>query len=292
MGFRNSIKFIMRHPLNRSAPAAALLRVLRWQICSRLLAGPIALPFVDDTYLFATHGMTGATGNWYCGLHEVDDMAFVLQMLRPGDLFLDFGANVGSYTVLAAGGVGAHVISVEPIPETFKSLQANMLLNNLSEHVELHCAGLSNKQGELRFTLDQDAMNHVLAEGEQASSVEVPVLTMDELLQGRVPKVIKIDVEGHEKAVLAGAVRTLSDPALAAVVMEVNGSGARYGIFDDELISIMREYGFEPMHYDGILRHISNSVSTGGNVIFIRDRGAVAARVANAPRYRLVNGVI
>lgn len=101
-----SVRFVWNHPLNRSARFAALGRVIRWQIASRLVPGPIALPFVKDTYLFATRGMTGATGNWYCGLHEYEDMSFVLHTLKPGDLFVDVGANIGSYSVLAAGGGG------------------------------------------------------------------------------------------------------------------------------------------------------------------------------------------
>ena len=48
-------------------------------------------------------GMTGATGNFYVGLHEFADMMLPLHFLREGDLFLDIGANVGSYTVLASG---------------------------------------------------------------------------------------------------------------------------------------------------------------------------------------------
>ena len=98
------MQFVWNHPLNSSGRIAALGRVARWQMASRLVSGPIALPFVEGTSLFASRGMTGATGNWYCGLHEVRDMAFVLHVLRRGEHFLDVGANVGSYTVLAAGG--------------------------------------------------------------------------------------------------------------------------------------------------------------------------------------------
>ena len=121
-------------------------------MASRLLSGPIALPFVEGTSLFASRGMTGATGNWYCGLHEVRDMAFVLHMLRRGEQFLDVGANVGSYTVLAAGAVGAQVTSVEPVPRTFAHLQRNVALNGLSATVNAWQGGLSDSAGTLRFT--------------------------------------------------------------------------------------------------------------------------------------------
>jgi len=70
--------------LNANGKLAALWRVLCWQIASRLMQGLIALPFVQGTTLFARRGMTGATGNWYCGLHEVHEMAFVLHLLRGG----------------------------------------------------------------------------------------------------------------------------------------------------------------------------------------------------------------
>src|SRR5262245_63141667 len=126
MALRELLSFVWTHPLNAGHRWAALGRVARWQIASRLLDGPIALPFVDGTFLLATRGMTGATGNWYCGLHEVRDMAFVLHALRPEDHFLDVGANVGSYTILAAGAVGARVTSAEPIPSTFAKLQRNV----------------------------------------------------------------------------------------------------------------------------------------------------------------------
>jgi len=71
------LNYVWRHPLNAHGKLAALWRVLRWQIASRLMPGLIALPYVQGTSLFATRGMTGATGNWYCGLHEVHEMALV-----------------------------------------------------------------------------------------------------------------------------------------------------------------------------------------------------------------------
>lgn len=284
--------YVWRHPLNVGGRLQVIARVLRWQMASRLLAGPIALPFVEDTRLFVSRGMTGATGNWYCGLHEAEEMGFVLHFLRPDDLFVDVGANIGSYTVMVAGGVGTRVISVEPIPSTFSNLQMNVILNGLTDRVELHRVGLSSERSELRFTPDQDTVNHVMAEGELGRAIRVPVVSMDELLAGRVPTVIKIDVEGHEQAVLKGARSTLSDPGVAAVVMEINGSGVRYGVSDDELLAMMRGYGFEPYGYDPFVRRLRDWDPSSGNAIFFRDRSAVDSRVAQAKRYRLVNGTI
>lgn len=278
--------------MNINGKRAALWRVLRWQIAARLLPGPIALSYVQDTWLFATHGMTGATGNWYCGLHEVHEMAFVLHLLRTGEHFVDVGANVGSYTVLAGGAVQARVTSVEPIPTTFAHLQRNIALNDMTDRVRCCQVGLSDKAGALRFSSSLDTVNHVLTQGEELPSVDVSVTRLDDLLGQDVPVLMKIDVEGHELAVLQGGAATLGDKRLLAVIMETNGSGVRYGVSDDELIAVMRGHGFEPFGYDPFGRRLVDVMDSSGNTVFVRGKAAVEALVKAAPRYRLVNGEI
>ncbi|MEJ7626598.1 MAG: FkbM family methyltransferase [Ferruginibacter sp.] len=79
--------------------------------------------------------MAGATGNIYMGLHEFPDMGFLLHFLRSEDLFFDIGSNIGSYTILASGQVGAKTFAFEPVPSTFSALHKNILANNLESIV-------------------------------------------------------------------------------------------------------------------------------------------------------------
>ena len=60
--------------------------------------------------------MYGATGNIYCGLHDFEEMSFLMHFLRAGDVFADVGVNVGAYSMLAAS-VGARAIAFEPAGE-------------------------------------------------------------------------------------------------------------------------------------------------------------------------------
>ncbi len=288
----NLLSFVWRHPLNASGRMAALGRVLRWQVHSRLTSKPIPLPFVEGTRLHALRGMTGATGNWYCGLHEVEEMGFVLHLLRPDELFVDVGANIGSYTILAAGAVGARVIAFEPIPEAFAHLERNISMNGLGAKVRACRMGLSDAASTLRFTSGLDTVNHVLAEGEDGPSLDVPVARLDDVLVGGPPVLIKIDVEGHERAVLLGAGKTLAAPELLAVILETNGSGARYGVSDDALREIMAEHGFHPYGYDPFRRRLVPAAPSHGNTVFLRDAAAVQARVSASRRYRLINGTL
>lgn len=289
MGIGTALSFIWSHPLNRGARAASLVRFFRWQLGARLVPQLIALPFVNETTLLTRIGMKGATGNWYCGLQEYQDMGFILHALRPQDLFLDIGANIGSYTVLASGAVGATTIAVEPIPATAKVLEANVGINGLGGRVEVRRLGISDKVGVLRFTSALDACNHVAGTDETEGVIEVQVTTVDSLCVDRAPTVIKIDVEGHEMAVISGATRTLRDPRVLAVVMETNGSGSQYGVRDDDLTEMMGQLGFHACGYDPFSRRLGPPPPAGKNTIFVRDAEAVTARAAVAPSFRLTN---
>ena len=289
--FFSLLKFVFAHPLNAHGRFSALVRVLRWQVVSRIAPGPVALPFVDDTFLWCKRGMTGATGNYYCGLHEPDEMAFVAHFLRPDDLFLDIGANVGSYTLLASSS-GAKVVAVEPVPSTFNHLQMNVLLNRFQSTVRLMNIGLADSVGELRFTNSLDTMNHVLADGELGPYVSVAVDTVDNVVGASVPTVIKIDVEGYETAVLAGATATLCNRNLQVVICETNGSGSRFGKSNEDINDILLRCGFLACSYDAASRAISPEISSGLNTIFIRNVAGASLRTKESRQLRLVNGLL
>lgn len=283
------LKGIARHPLTRDRPIAALWRFFAWQIATRLVSGSIAVPFVGNTRLLVHRGMTGATGNVYCGLHEFEDMALVIHALRPGDLFVDIGANIGSYTILAAGACGSGTLTIEPVPRTFAALMDNVRLNDLGGRVHARNIGLGDSSGTLTFTDDLDTVNHVVAPGESVgSTITVPVLSLDELALNLSPALIKIDVEGLETSVIAGAQSTLQQPSLLAVLMELNGSGARYGFDDSALHERMCALGFTPAMYDPRKRLLQKRPSGGdgtGNIVFVRRWEELQSRLTEAPRY-------
>lgn len=288
----NTLRFLMRHPLTADRPAQALVRYLRWQVGSRIGPGPVAVAFVNDARLLVRRGMTGATGNIYTGLHEFEDMAFLLHALRAEDLFVDVGANIGSYTVLAAKVVGARVIAFEPIGSTFASLRDNIALNDVGGRVEALAACVGSSAGTVRMSANLDTVNHVLTPGASApeAGVEVPVVSLDEQLAGRAPFLMKIDVEGYELEVLKGAARTLANPALHAVIMEINASGERYGRGDAELEAVMREHGFGAHRYEPFERRLASQLPgqhSGANTIFVRQPDVVRGRLRSAPAFRV-----
>lgn len=255
------------------------------------MQGPIVVPFTSKTWLIIGRGMTGATGNYYAGLHEFEDMAFVVNLLRPDDLFIDIGANIGSYSLLASGHAGASSVSVEPLPTTFAHLRENVRYNNLDDLIALHNVGIGDSETTLRFTATLDTVNHVAAESDSESeTVEVPVVRMESLLQGLSPLCIKIDVEGFEKKVIDGGASVLRSDLLRAVLMELNGSGDRYGFSDDEIHQKMLSFGFLPFRYDPwtrLLHQLNDRNRVSGNTLYLRDVEFVQGRLSTAPEIEL-----
>lgn len=289
MGIINTLNFITRHPLNERRKIKAVRRWFSWQIGSRLVPGPVAVNFVNDTMLLVSPGMTGATGNIYTGLHEFQDMAFVLHLLRQGDIFVDVGANVGAYTVLA-GALDARCISIEPIKRAFDHLILNIRLNGISNIVDARNIGVGSHQGILKFTKELDTVNHVAVGSEANGSAlsEVEVDTLDNVIAESQPVLIKIDVEGYETEVVAGAEQVLSKGSLLAVIMELNGSGRRYNHDERELYKRMIDYGFTPCSYipsGRSLEVLNGEYEPAGNTLFVKDLKAVKQRLETAPPF-------
>jgi FkbM family methyltransferase len=226
--------------------------------------------------------MHGITGNIYCGLHEFMEMAFTLHLLRAGDLFADIGANVGSYTVLAAGVCGARVVAVEPGSAAGTALSKNVALNKLGDHVSVEAVALGDTFGELPFSLGQDPTNHVLGHRDERYQ-KVRQTTADLLFADETPLAMKLDVEGYEAAVLAGAPATLANPGLKALIVELNGSGSRYGFNDQDTHRNLLRCGFTTYNYDPKCRLLSPQDGIfSQNTIYVRDPDWVQSRLKTA----------
>lgn len=291
--FISLIKFVWFHPLNRNDRLKAIWRVISWQVVSRIMTRPIALPFVNGTYLLTIRSMNGATGNWYCGLHEHEDMGFVLHILEPGDLFVDVGANIGSYSILAGTCKGVKVIAIEPIPETFSWLKKNIKFNKLDGKIQCMNIGLADQKRTMYFSSNLDTSNHVVSKDDNISVVKVDVNMLDNILDNKCPTVIKLDVEGFEFQVLNGAKNILDNPNLIAVIVELNGSGARYGVDDNQIHKLLISKEFKTFKYDPLKRKLislDNKFKSSGNTLYLRKTNEVEIRISKNNFHRLGTG--
>ena len=264
------LKLIYQHPLNKQNKLGAIWRFVKWQISSRVWGGSFVYRWIDNSKLIIANGMTGATGNIYVGLMEYEDMSFLLHYLQKDDLFYDVGANVGVYTVLASKVKKAKTVCFEPLPETYEKLLDNLNINRL-DNVISHNIGLSFEKSKLHFTKDKDTMNRVSIEN-TTNTEEVDVDTLDSISEKYgIPKIIKIDVEGFEFNVLKGAEKNLQNEELEVIILELNGSGEKFGFSDDEIHQSLQKFGFEAYTYNPFEREIIRLDTYGThNTIYIK----------------------
>ncbi len=168
---------------------------------------------------------------------EPDTIRWIDRFVRPGDVLYDVGANIGQYSLYAARKTGGRVavLAFEPEALNHAKLNRNIVLNGLVGVVTPYALAMSDRTAIDLFYVQKFApgaalhtFGRAVAQGEKPFEPQnrqgVMAVAIDDLV-GRFalpfPAHIKVDVDGIEDRVVAGAVRTLADPRLRSVLIEV-----------------------------------------------------------------------
>lgn len=175
------------------------------------------------------------------GLYELDTIRLIKRILKQGDHFVDAGANIGYLSLYAAKCVGkdGHVDAFEPEPRNLKRLESHLKSNQLADRVTVHPCALSDHQGMVTLYCGSENdtdYNHGCTSlftdhREPAMAISVECKTLDDQLDGKNPKLIKMDVEGAEPILVDGMVKTLSAKNPPILIGELNPSQARIAGF-------------------------------------------------------------
>jgi FkbM family methyltransferase len=283
-----TLRFVANHPLNRNRKFRAVAEYGFIQVAARLVPGDVCVEFPNRTRLLVSPRMKGAAHYIAPRLNEFNDMAFVMHFLRAGEMFADVGANVGAFTVLAAGVAGARAVSFEPSPETFAMLSRNVGLNGLHERVRPVNAAVGRQPGTVQFSIGLGTENHVAGATETENFQLTQMTTLDRELADNPAVLLKVDVEGFETEVFAGADKTLKNQVLQAIIVEHNGFGNRYGYDEEKLHAQIRNEGFSPCRYEPFERRMLPLPDDYlDNIIYIRDLKTANERLRTAPTFEL-----
>ena len=204
---------------------------------------------------------------------------FFLKYLRPGDVVVDVGANIGWYALLCAASVGpqGRVYAFEAHPVTFRYLEENTGLNDF-DHVELYQLAIGNAYGEIQLSdSPSDDLNKVIT----GDGVSVAQRRLDELIPAEPIALIKIDVEGFELFVLQGAIGILEH--VQTILFEIWDEHIRpYGYEFKDVYDLLNKAGFT------IIRRIAQGyievdrdydAADIADLIAVRDQAAFLARM-------------
>ncbi len=181
-------------------------------------------------------------------------MQRLLDHVQPGDTVYDVGANIGLISMILAlhpAGRGCRVHSFEPEPRNFAELTRNLSLNGVQDRVTPHQVALGRSEGEAVLFVRGSTGDgrHSIAETKGAKgSIRVKLSTATTFAQssGQPPNVLKIDIEGAEGEMLAGAEGLIATGQPRDIIIEVHAKGGRDLMPDGTTIGawlVARGYG-------------------------------------------------
>jgi FkbM family methyltransferase len=202
------IALAQRTGLKRGAFRPMLSRLL-----NLLRAGPLDVKYQGASFRFHHLGSATERGALLNPDYNLDELRFLRAHLRAGGVFVDVGANVGTYALALArdAGMDGKVIAIEPHPVTHARLAFNHAASGFAQ-VKLVQAAAGAEDGELLIETDGDNLgaSHIVADDASGNAIRVPSLRLLRILQeagASSVDALKIDVEGYEDRVLTSFFR-------------------------------------------------------------------------------------
>ena len=215
-----------------------------------LIGSDLLVTKVNDFILaIPRNDLSSAAHYAYWGALDLGLTRCLAGLLRPGDVFVDVGANIGIHSLEAARAVGekGRVYSFEPTPEAFAALRKNLELNEMPRVETFQCAVL-DRPGPVPLYLNtgMSGLNSLFGESGR-ESILVEGVTLDEALRGRESvHVVKIDAEGAEPFIWRGMAKVLAANPKLVVLLEFAATHLRRaGIDPPDFLRELKAAGFE-----------------------------------------------
>jgi FkbM family methyltransferase len=199
------ISLAQRSRLKRGA-----FRPMMSRLVNLLRAGPVDVPYQGAAFRFYHQASATERGALFNPDYNIEELDFLRAHTPAGGVFVDVGANVGTYAMPLARHVGqsGKVIAIEPHPVTHARLSFNRAASDFTQ-VHLVAAAAGPSDGELMIETDGDNLgaSHIVSGERSGNAIKVPSLRLQTILgDAGVSHVdaVKIDVEGFEDRVLTG----------------------------------------------------------------------------------------
>tara|TARA_B100000780_G_scaffold103832_1_gene72627 strand:- start:884 stop:1822 length:939 start_codon:yes stop_codon:yes gene_type:complete len=296
IAIKSILDSIYNNPLTKKNKFKSILKFFTFNF-SRFLNNKIEVivPWVENSKFIIGINNIQLRWNVYWGLVECQDMCFLLHALREEDKFIDVGANVGIYTILASKVVGAKSIAFEPVLETVKKFNEQMSINRINHLVSINHKAVGSKVGKIKISNHNDTrnvLNKVLNETnlDKNDVVEVDLTTLDsEIKNDNANYIVKIDVEGYEFEVIQGAEKILSSNKLLALIIENNNMSSEYGVQRETIHNKIISYNLHPVTYNPFTRKITKKLNFKStlNTIYVNDIAKIENLCLKAKKFKI-----
>lgn len=181
--------------------------------------------------------------------YEGELLGVIADLLKPGDLVVDAGANIGNHTVFFAGVCECRVLSFEPDPVASSLLRRNVLANRLGDRVEIHQGGLGAETGRASLRAPQEhnlGTTGLIVDGKGRCEVR----PLDDFADAGKFRIIKIDVEGMDLDVLRGAQAVIKrdGPIIAIEARDRQTFAGIVALLGPHGYGVVGSYSYTPTH--------------------------------------------
>jgi len=216
-----------------------------WQLQKRTIRAPRNLQLPNGVNFRAYPDCVVSSGLIYADYPEYYELSFLRRQLRPGQVLIDVGANVGHISLLLADVIGPpQIFAFEPTPISFARLVENWKLNNWeTDNLFQNAIGSKACEVDIPNVVSPITTNSPLLKSESGRSVQVAMVTLDSkraLWRDRTIGLLKIDVEGYELEAFRGARDLLERDRPRFVMFESLG-----GTLDPEIGAILDYSGYK-----------------------------------------------
>ena len=287
------LKIIVDHPLNSNKKFKSLLRFFSFNL-KKVFKKKIIFSWVEESKLIFDNSEIDTLSqrqikfNYYLGMAEYKDMAFLIHCLKKNDIFIDCGANLGLYTILASKVIGSDTIAFEPHPETVKKFISQLNINNITDKVKIVSKAIGDKISKVNFSNNKDALRRKIIQEkdyDEDNLMQVEMTTLDyELPNIKQDFIIKMDLEGFEFKALKGALSILQNKNLKAIIIEINKAEI------NSINQLLSKFNFFPIEYCPDKRQvkiIKKNFEQKLNLIFIRDFEKIESDCISSQKFKI-----
>lgn len=266
MNFIFSLLDLLRRSGNKGRKLLFFIRLFWWKVNQKFLKLAVLVPLTGEIKSICYPSSSFGSLVVYTRLPEYWEMNFLLDNLNELSTFIDVGANIGVYTLLAASKIKkGKIFSFEIDPRALKNLYENIRLNDLGNRVEVIEKVVSDKNGYESFVFSKESeVSHILTDEKENKNIsKIASIKLDDFIDSRKIRFVdflKIDVEGAEYKVLKGLSKTLKGKRVGMILFELNSNLTRYGAGSNDVFNLLSGFGYKVYSFlnNGKLKRIKN----------------------------------
>jgi len=242
-----SLNLVFSHPLNKNKKWITLIRLIWWKINQVIIHIPVIVQLTNNRKCICYPESSNGGLIYYVRLFDYDEMLYILESLRIDDVFIDIGANIGIYSLLASSVITkGNIYAFEPFPMSYIRLEENIRLNDIRNIQVVKKIVSNDSRFEYFKTEKESEINHI-AYKDKERLTRISSVKLDDFINKNNIKnisLMKIDVEGAEMKVLQGAEKSINNKKILKILIELNKNNQHFGTDNQKIAKWLEKKQF------------------------------------------------